>query len=186
MADKVIKKLEDQLVCSICQGPLSNPKLLRCCHVFCSLCLAKQFQHYLAMFPCPVCHQHTPISGRGVAALQTAFLINQIREIVEAYHKEEDPALTAERAERAKFSPTWFCLVHPARDLELYCKTCNKVICFHCTLPSGGHHGHDYKLLAVCSQASRRNEESSRRRNTLSDVSEVIVCIKGSSEENGE
>ena len=38
---KAIKKLEDQLNCSICLDTYTDPKLLQCFHVYCRKCLIK-------------------------------------------------------------------------------------------------------------------------------------------------
>ena len=41
------------------------------------------------------------------------------------------------------------CEDHGDKELELYCETCEKLICSHCALKGGNHHTHDYQLVTV-------------------------------------
>ncbi len=36
---------------------------------------------------------------------------------------------------------------HVGKELELYCETCNKLICWRCAVKGGKHHDHDYDPL---------------------------------------
>ena len=47
MAEEAIKKLEEQLNCSICLDTFTDPKLLQCFHVYCRKCLVPGCIHSL-------------------------------------------------------------------------------------------------------------------------------------------
>ena len=157
MAEKVLKKVEDHLNCSICLDTYTDPKLLQCFHVYCRQCLVKlvyRDEHQQLVLSCPICRQVSPIPARGVAGLPSAFHINQLLEIVDTHKKEEDTASNVERAGGASASNVpqgkvaQSCPDHDGKELELYCETCEDLVCFHCTLKNGRHHSHDCELLS--------------------------------------
>lgn len=159
MAEKTLKKVADQLNCSICLDTYTDPKLLRCHHVYCQNCLAKLVVNRgLPSVRCPKCRQVTVLSPVGVADLPPAFRINNILEIMEEHKKE-----AAERDSLCRFS----CLEHDGREVELYCKTCVEFICCKCALKGSKHHSHSYEdLMRACEEekqlaANKRHGEVS-------------------------
>ena len=153
MAEKVLKQLEEQFNCSICLDTYTDPKLLQCFHVYCRQCLVplvdRDQQGQLGL-TCPICRQVTPIPGRGVAGLQSAFHINRFLEIKESLQRPENPAATLEEAAPTEVNPVKkasHCLVHEGKELELYCETCGELICLRCALKGGKHHDHSYEDL---------------------------------------
>ena len=132
MDEEVVKKLEEQLNCLICLGTYTAPKLLQCNHVFCRDCLVGLARRrYPEGLPCPTCRQVTPIPPSGVAGLQSAFQANQLLEILDQHKKVKKDIL--------------YCQQHQNRELELYCETCEELICFQCTIHQ--HIGHKYNLI---------------------------------------
>ena len=131
MAEEVVKKLEEQLNCLICLGTYTVPKLLQCNHVFCRDCLVGLAHRNPQGLPCPTCRQVTPIPPEGVAGIQSAFQTNQLLEILDQHGKVKQDIL--------------YCLQHQNRELELYCETCEELICFQCTIQQ--HHTHKYNLI---------------------------------------
>lgn len=155
MADKALQKLEDQLHCAICLETYKDPRLLQCFHVFCKQCLVKlvvRDQQGLLVLNCPTCRQATPIPASGVAGLQSAFYINQLLDIVEE-HKKEEASTDAEEDQGGSIAvapqkkSAVYCLDHSDKEAELYCETCERLICFKCAIHSGKHHHHKYKEL---------------------------------------
>ena len=151
MAEKVLEKLEEQLNCSICLDTYTDPKLLQCFHVYCRQCLVPlvdRDQRGQLGLSCPICRQVTPIPGRGVAGLQSAFHINRLLEIKESF---QNPAATPEVAEPTDLNPVnekvSHCLAHEGKELELYCETCGELICTWCALKGGEHQTHHYEAL---------------------------------------
>ncbi len=49
-----------------------------------------------------------------------------------------------------------YCPEHAKMELELYCQTCEKRICFKCGLKGGKHQNHDYEEI---SEAFERYKE---------------------------
>ena len=149
MAEKVVKKLEEQLNCSVCLDTYTNPKLLQCFHVYCQHCLVplvvRDREGHLGI-TCPNCRQVTPVPDRGVAGLKPAFHINRLLEIKESLEK---PATALEKAtpNSANLGKASHCFVHKGKELELYCETCGELICSKCALKGGKHHDHDYEEL---------------------------------------
>ena len=131
MAEKTVKKLEEQLNCLICLGTYTVPKLLQCNHVFCRDCLVGLARRNPQGLSCPTCRQVTPIPPSGVAGLQSAFQTNHLLEILDQHEKVKQDIL--------------YCQQHQNRELELFCETCEELICFQCTIQQ--HNGHKYNLI---------------------------------------
>ena len=150
MAEKALNKLEDQLNCSICLDTYTDPKLLQCFHAYCKQCLVplvdRDQQGQLGL-SCPTCRQVTPIPDRGVAGLQSAFLINDLLDIKESLQKAENAAATPKEAAPGTESDVTKCPVHEGKKLELFCETCGDLICTRCGLKGGKHHDHGYEEL---------------------------------------
>ncbi len=123
MAEKIIKKVEDELNCSICLDTYTNPKLLQCHHVYCRQCLVRlvyRDQQGQLILDCPTCRQVTPVPATGVADLQSAFRIVHLLEILnECKEEESEPACCSEHAEG---------------ESKLYCETCGELICLECAI----------------------------------------------------
>ena len=153
MAEKTIEKLKEELNCSICLDTYKDPKLLQCFHVFCTRCLAKlvirdeQGQLFLN---CPVCRHVTPVPGsNGVQDLQSAFQFNHFLEILE----EHETKVSGKGEEESGIPPKKtipLCSSHGSKELELFCETCDELICCHCALRGQKHHSHKYDLISVC------------------------------------
>ena len=131
MAEEVVKKLEEKLNCLICFGTYTVPKLLQCNHVFCRDCLVGLARRNPQGLPCPTCRQVTQIPPAGVEGLQTAFQTNQFLEILDQHKKVKKDIL--------------YCQQHQNRELELFCETCDELICLQCTIQQ--HNGHKYNLI---------------------------------------
>ena len=157
MAEKTLRKVEDELSCSICLETYTDPKLLQCFHEFCQKCLVKlvaQDQQGQLSLTCPICRQVTPIPANGVVGLRPAFRINHLLEIMKEHKKAattpspsagelEKDSTKAAPCNRIKIS----CPDHGGKEVELYCETCEDTICWKCALKGGKHHSHDYEEL---------------------------------------
>ncbi len=153
MAEKVINKLDQQLNCGICLDTYTDPKLLQCCHVFCTKCLnellAKDRQGRLV---CPICRHETPTPPNGVRGLQSAFGINNLLDIRDDLKRATIGPESKIKASAAFTTPTkkgtHRCSQHD-KELELYCETCNELICWQCAyLKSGKHRDHNSDPIA--------------------------------------
>ena len=157
MAEKTLKKVEEELNCSICLDIYSDPKLLQCLHAYCRKCLVKlvvRDQQGQLILTCPICRHDTPVPANGVAGLQPAFQISHFLEIMEEHKKEAaDPPASAEKAERDSVNLTSCnkvkvcCNEHTEKEVELFCKTCGEPVCVKCAIKGGKHHSHDCEEL---------------------------------------
>ena len=156
MAEKALKKVEDQLDCSVCLETYTDPKLLQCLHVFCRKCLVKlvvKDQQGQLILICPICRQDTPVPANGTAGLQPAFHIIPFLDIAKELKKATaDLPASAERAKRISTTRTLdrikvCCPKHNGKEVELYCETCEEPLCWKCIAKGGKHHSHDYDEL---------------------------------------
>ena len=151
MAEQALKRLEEQLNCSICLDTFTDPKLLQCFHVYCQQCLVplgvRDQQGQLSL-TCPTCRQITPIPPSGVAGLQSAFHINHLLEIQDSVKKLKNPPTNLDTGvENPPKNAAQFCFEHVKKELEIYCETCGEMICYKCVIKGGKHHSHDYEEL---------------------------------------
>uniref|UniRef100_A0A1X7UM64 RING-type domain-containing protein n=1 Tax=Amphimedon queenslandica TaxID=400682 RepID=A0A1X7UM64_AMPQE len=129
-------KLEEQLTCPVCLEHYTNPKTLPCLHSFCEHCLEglpldkKNETYYLS---CPTCRHCTELPEEGVGAFPVAFTLNNLREMYSLTKK-----TTANPQEAT-------CSDH-GKPLELFCETCDTVICVTCQVRS--HKNHEYDLIS--------------------------------------
>ena len=150
MAEEALKKIDEQLNCSICLDTYTDPKLLQCFHVYCRQCLVPlvdRNQEGQLGLTCPNCRQVTPIPDRGVAGLQPAFHINRFLEIKESLQKPENPAAEALPTDVDPVTKASHCSTHEGKELELYCETCQELICLRCVIKGGKHQSHHYEEL---------------------------------------
>ena len=78
-----MKRMKEQLQCSICLSIYSEPKQLQCNHIFCQKCLVKLED--LFEITCPTCRQPTTVP---VAGLQSAFHIQALLEVIASGEQE--------------------------------------------------------------------------------------------------
>ena len=87
--EETLKLVQEHLTCSICQDAYTDPKVLRCFHVFCTKCLepivqrSEQGQTIL----CPNCRQPTQLPQNGVPGLQGAFHVHHLFHIRDTLRK---------------------------------------------------------------------------------------------------
>ena len=126
-------KLEEQLTCPVCLDLYTNPKILPCHHSFCQKCLeglaqereARGDTYYLS---CPTCRQHIKVPREGVGAFPVAFTLNNFKEITQSLKNKA-------------------CNDHD-KPLDIFCITCETVICHYCAIRTHKDHKHD--LVSDC------------------------------------
>ena len=124
VTDQALKKLADQLECSICLDSFTDPKLLQCFHVFCKDCLEPlvlRDQHGLSL-RCPNCRRSTLIPANGVSGLQPAFHVHHLFEIKDALQKVKQ-GLEGQKTKCEKCKK---------REVNGFCRDCGKFVCEVC------------------------------------------------------
>ena len=125
MAERVatkdaLKKLNEQLECSICFDTFKQPKLLPCFHVFCkSPCLVKLVAKDGHSLTCPTCRHIVPLSEKGVDGLKSDFHIDRLFEIRDAFNKAAEPTETQ-------------CGNCEDDKATGYCRDCSEFVCDEC------------------------------------------------------
>ena len=119
-----LKRLADQLECSICLRPFTVPKLLQCFHVFCKDCLEPlvlRDQHGL-LLRCPNCCRSTLLPENSVSGLQPSFHIHQLLKIQKKRQKvkqvREGQKIQCEKCNNG--------------EANKFCRDCGKFVCEAC------------------------------------------------------
>ena len=121
---EIVKKLADQLECSICLDSFTDPKLLQCFHVFCKDCLEPlvlRDQHGLSL-RCPNCRRSTLLPVNGVSGLQPAFHVHHLFEIQDALQK----------VKQGQEGQKTLCEKCNKREVNGFCRDCGEFICNTC------------------------------------------------------
>ena len=140
----LLKKVEEELNCSICLDTYTDPKLLQCFHVYCLVRLVFRDQQGQLIL---TCRQVTPVPANGVAGLQPAFHINDMMKTHKKKLASEKSTDSGSTSLPPQEKVSGFCSGHVKEELKLYCERCGELACFHCTLKTGEHHGHDCELV---------------------------------------
>ena len=134
--DKILKTLKEEITCPLCLDIFEDPKRLPCEHVFCRQCL-----HSLALrsisgsISCPECRRDIPVPNFDVSIFPTPHQINRLKE---TYEKN----LEVIKIEQATLQPAT-CKVHKSQTLELYCETCESLVCPRCVISSCTKKNHE-------------------------------------------
>ena len=174
-------KLEEQLACPVCLDHYTNPKTLPCLHSFCQHCLEglpldkKNETYYLS---CPTCHHCTELPEEGAGAFPVAFTLNSLKEI---HTKIKKTAVLPNPQEAT-------CSDH-GKPLELFCETCDTVICVTCQFRD--HRYHNCNLVTDCyTKHSQKLREClspvERKKEALKKVLSALAEREGEIRERGE
>ena len=143
------EKIKEEITCALCLDILEQPRILPCYHVYCKSCLEtmESTSGGGGMVSCPECRRIVQLPGNNTTNLPTAFHINRLKEIyfsmekmptIQDQHEETDSA--SDEIEQ-KSVP---CPKHSSQTLDLYCKTCKKLVCRDCIIFDQFHAEHDY------------------------------------------
>ena len=145
MAENTVERIKEQLQCSICLSIYSEPKQLQCNHIFCQKCLESlNVRGLFRVITCPTCRQTTTLPVTGMAGLQSAFHIQSLLEVIKL--GEQVTPNVAVRVEKPRpRKRRLYCPSHNDRVAELYCETCEQLICYKCSSKRGTHINHEYK-----------------------------------------
>ena len=86
-----LKRLDEQITCSVCLDIYTVPKMLQCHHAYCEGCLEAILHEAddKTVIVCPTCRKGTPVPQEGgVSGLGAAFFVNELMELREPLHSE--------------------------------------------------------------------------------------------------
>ena len=88
---KVLKELEAEITCLVCQGHYTDAKLLPCMHYYCKSCIEELRSKCSAgkSFPCPECREDTFLPSGGVDSLKSAFFVERLKDLFAKMSTEE-------------------------------------------------------------------------------------------------
>ena len=167
-------KLEDELTCPVCLDLYTNPKTLPCLHSFCQECLEglpldKEGETYY--LSCPTCRKRIELPEGGAGAFPVAFTLNNLKEthsLLKAIPVSDPQQET--------------CSEH-GKPLELFCETCETVICHYCAVRT--HKDHKYELVTDCYPKHYQKLEESLKpiKGKMEALDQVLsVIAKGEAE----
>ena len=135
---EALNKLDQHLLCSICLERYTNPRTLPCHHSFCKNCISRlpvELDNERQVVKCPICRNPTHLGENGVDALPTAFHINNLLDIDQLLLR------TIPASENVQL-----CQTHGNRSMDLYCESCEELVCFKCSTESHQDHWCDYAV----------------------------------------
>ena len=167
-------KLEKELTCPVCLDLYTNPKTLPCLHSFCQECLEglplnKEGETYY--LSCPICRKHTELPEGGAGTFPVAFTLNNLKETHCLLRRVSVSSLHQET-----------CNDH-GKPLELFCETCETVICHYCAVRT--HKDHKYELVTDCYHKHYQKLEESLKpiKGKMEALDQVLsVIAKGETE----
>ena len=174
-------KLEEQLTCPVCLGHYTNPKTLPCLHSFCEQCLEglrldnKNEIYYLC---CPTCRHRTEVPKEGAGAFPVAFTLNNLKEMYSLTKKTADLSNPQEAT----------CSDH-GKPLELFCETCDTVICVTCQFRNHKHHEYDLisdSYTKHCQKLRKCLSPVDGKKEALKKVLSALAEREGEIRERGE
>ena len=79
--DCVIKKLDEQLTCSICLEIYCSPKALPCLHSFCKQCVKQIVDNVKRVVKCPECREVHSLPSSGIEGFPNNYSLLGILEL---------------------------------------------------------------------------------------------------------
>ena len=106
---EVLKELEAEITCLVCQGLYTDAKLLPCMHYYCKSCIEELRSKCSAgkSFPCPECREDTFLPSGRVDSLKSAFFVERLKDLFAKMSTEE--GLTETPCGVCKGKSTLFC-----------------------------------------------------------------------------
>lgn len=154
MTQRVVQNIEnDYLICSICLGRYTNPRLLPCGHTFCMQCLSDYIQQTVLSpnalnFKCPIDRGFVSGPGSNIHTREwaSAFPVDHFAvNLLSIVNEQERVSHRGTPNGAQSFGGTGpltssstqnfqHCYVHPGRVVEYFCLGCNVLICAQCAI----------------------------------------------------
>ncbi|CAG2248888.1 unnamed protein product [Mytilus edulis] len=147
------RRIEYQDLCGICKSVYTTPRLLDCCHVFCSPCIAKLIENG-QIFRCPLCRREMPKPEGGVDGFSLFPFIE----------KRNDESNTEK--ERT-------CEMCDETEVHSRCEDCDQNMCKNC---------HDYHLKNTTFKKHKIVDDKNKEVFKDERISKDIQCDKHTKE----
>ena len=137
-----LRKIKEQVTCSICRGTYNDPKTIPCSHTFCYECLTNHARasHREGKFPCPICKAEIDLpKGNRFASFPSSF-----------HHKNLLSILADRQTGDGSDIICGHCNTNSS-DVQ-YCFDCAKFMCPRCLNAHGGvsgFQGHTVLVMPV-------------------------------------
>ena len=168
--DKLADQLADQLTCVVCLSEFTRPRVLTCLHVFCEDCLQGlvESEGNKRCIVCPTCRQCTELTKKGVSSLPFAFHIQKTKDMETTLQVIKSSGRGAGKTS---------CSVHPREPVEIYCDTCNMLICRECALKKHKAHAYDFIPEAFVKHKDAIDRSLEPLKRHLSNIADTISTI---------
>ena len=136
---KGLERFKDEIMCPLCLDIFEEPKILPCLHIYCKApCLEGlvRHSHNPGTITCPECRSVAQIPENNLDNLSTAFHINRLKEVHETI--EDTLSVVISNDEICQ------CSKHQSQSLDLYCESCQQLICRDCIVADRKHVDHEY------------------------------------------
>ena len=173
---EALSKLEAQLTCNVCLCHYTDPRTLPCLHSYCKDCISRLPIETIdgqSIVRCPSCRQATQMSEKGAAALPSAFHINNLLEI--------DQLLKAQASHSE--SQYHMCHTHNGRPKDIYCDTCDVLVCLKCIGESHSNHKYDHAEYLFTKHIQEIEECLKPVKKRIDKVEQTLACFDTREEE---
>ena len=171
--DSLLENLKQDVKCSLCNDTLTEPKILRCFHIFCKLCITRHAEliKEVNVFKCPKCKSETPLpEASSVESLKTSPVHSRISQVLTAIENEKVCSVSESHS-----AAVW------------YCFDCDQSICKDCLKGHSVFTKH-HKLVRVNDMKNEDHESIVKKENNctthLNEILELycedcddIICL---------
>ena len=190
------KSLQDEVTCPLCLDVFEDPKILSCHHIYCKapclegLALRSGYRSIL----CPECRKITPVPGNDVTNLPPAFQINRLKEVfrrIQSQQSQDGSAASTEDVDLGSQSDKGErCARHTSQHLELFCSTCQELICRDCIIIDRSHDSHVYDPVEKVAAGYRQSvlddlKRVQQMKCTISQALDRVMHVRKSIEDEG-
>ena len=190
------KTLQDEVTCPLCLDVFEDPKILSCHHIYCKApCLeGLALRSGNGTILCPECREITSVPGNDVASLPPAFQINRLKEVfrrMQSQQSQDGRAASTEDVDLGSQSDKGGrCARHTTQYLELFCSTCQKLICRDCIIIDRSHENHVYDPVKKVAGDYRKSvlddlKRVEQMKCTISQALDRAVDVRKSIEDEG-
>ena len=137
---EALSEMDTRLTCAICLDRYTDPRSLPCSHSYCKGCIDRlpvELDNGRQVVKCLSCRKATRLSDRGAGALPVAFRINSLLDIDELLQN------TSSDGDQHSGQQQKICHAHNDSLKDMYCDTCEELVCLKCVSESHSNHEYD-------------------------------------------